>query len=210
MLKQNFLSFEVSRIQAIPLCWTDQDDCLIWPGCKDGNYSVKSGYQLLCESETLGAASSSDSSKQNLFWKRVWKLHIPNKIKVFLWRVCSNALPTMENLKRRRVLEDAKCKSCLAAEENTLHAIWSCEKLQHIWFPCFSWVQTEHPQIPEVQELISLVGQRSDKLELFAVVAWFIWNHRNRLRLNEKGLASDRILQTVWHILRSFKQSAPR
>ena len=81
VLKQNFLSFEVSRIQAIPLCWTDQDDCLIWPGCKDGNYSVKTGYQLLCESETLGAASSSDSSKQTLFWKRVWKLHIPNKIK---------------------------------------------------------------------------------------------------------------------------------
>ncbi|XP_030945916.1 uncharacterized protein LOC115970418 [Quercus lobata] len=116
----------------------------------------------------------------------------------------------MENLKRRRVVEDAKCKACLAAEEDTLHAIWSCEKLQHIWFPCFSWVQTEHPQIPEVQELISLVGQRSDKLELFAVVAWFIWNHRNRLRLNEKGLASDRILQAAMTYLTEFQAKLPK
>ncbi|XP_030930993.1 uncharacterized protein LOC115956857 [Quercus lobata] len=210
VLQQHFLSFEVSRIQAISLCWTDQDDCLIWPGCKDGNYSVKTGYQLLCESATLGDASSSDSSKQSLFWKRVWKLQIPNKIKVFLWRVCSNALPTLENLKRRKILDDAKFKACLAAEEDTLHAIWSCEKLQHIWFPCFSWVQTEHPQIPDVQELISWVGQWIDKLELFAVVAWFIWNHRNRLRLNEKGLASDRILQAAMAYLTEFQAKLPK
>ena len=138
VLQQHFLSFEVSRIKAIPLCWTDQEDCLICPGCKDSNYSVKTGYQLLCESENLGATSSSDSSKQTLFWKRIWKLHIPNKIKVFLWRVCSNALPTLENLKKRKILEDAKCKACLTAEEDTLHAIWNCEKLPHIWFPRFS------------------------------------------------------------------------
>lgn len=197
VLQQHFLSFEVSSIKAIPLCWTDQEDWLIWLGCKDGNYSVKTGYQLLCEYETLGAASSSDSSKQTLFWKCVWKLQIPNKIKVFLWRVCSNALPTLENLKRRKILEDAKCKACPAAEEDALHAIWSCEKLRHIWFPCFSWVQTEHSQIIDVQELISLVGQQIDKLKLFAVMVWFIWNHRNKLRVNEKGLASDRILQAA-------------
>ena len=210
MLQQHFLSFEVSHIKAIPLCWTDQEDCLIWPGCKDGNYSVKTGYQLLCESKIVDAASSSDSSKQTLFWKRVWKLQIPNKIKVFLWRVCSNALPTLENLKRRKIMEDAKCKACLAAEEDALHAIWGCEKLRHIWFPCFSWVQTEHPQILDVQELISLVGQRIDKLELFAVVAWFIWNHRNKLLVNEKGLASDRILQAAMAYLSEFQVKFPK
>ncbi|KAL0008254.1 hypothetical protein SO802_009756 [Lithocarpus litseifolius] len=126
VLQQHFLSFEVSHIKAIPLCWIDQEDCLIWPACMDGDYSVKMGYQLLCEAENSSAASSSDSSKQAFFWKCIWKLHIPNKIKFFLWRVCSNALPTMENLKRRKILEDAKCKACLVAQENTLHAIWNC------------------------------------------------------------------------------------
>ena len=197
MLQQHFLSFEVSCIKAIPLCWTDQEDCLIWLACKDGDYSMKIGYQLLCEAENSSAASSSDSSKLTLFWKHIWKLHIPDKIKLFLWRVCSNALPTMENLKRRKILEDAKCKACLAAQENTLHAIWNCEKLHHIWFPCFSWIRIEFPHILDVQGLIHLVGQRNDSLELFAVVARFIWNHRNRLRLNEKGMSSDRIFQAT-------------
>ena len=129
---------------------------------------------------------------------------------MFLWQVCSNALPTLENLKRRKILEDAKCKACLVAEEDTLHAIWNCEKLRHIWFPYFSWAQIELPQFLDVQELISLVGQRIEKLELFAVVAWFIWNHRNKLRLNEKGLASDRILQVAMSYLSNFQVKIPK
>ena len=91
----------------------------------------------------------------------------------------------------RKVLDDAKCSACLSAQENTLHAIWDCEMLHQIWAPCFNWIRTEHPRVHDAQDLIHLVGQRVNSLELFAVVAWFIWNHRNRLRLNEKGLAMN-------------------
>ena len=142
LLRQHFLSFEANRIQAIPLCWIEQSDCLLWAADTSGEYSVKTGYQLLYEVETL--VSSSNTSKLERFWKRVWKLRIPNKIKFFLWRVCSNALPTKENLKKRKVLDDAKCSACLSAQENTLHAIWDCEMLRQIWVPCFNWIRTEH------------------------------------------------------------------
>ena len=47
--------------------------------------------------------------------------------------------------------------------------------------------------------------QRNDNSELFAVVAWFIWNHRNRLRLNEKGLASDINFQVAKLYLLDFQ-----
>ena len=56
-----------------------------------------------------------------------------------------------------------------------------------------------------MQELIHLVGQQTVDLELFAVVAWFIWNHRNRLRLNEKGMATDKILTTAKEYLLDFQ-----
>ena len=55
-----------------------------------------------------------------------------------------------------------------------------------------------------------MVGQRIDKLKVFAVVAWFIWNHRNRLCLNEKGLASDRILQAAMAYLTEFQAKIPK
>ena len=204
MLQQYFLSFKADRVKSIPLCWTVQDDCLIWPAGGNGEYSVKSGYKILCEDKDSGAASSSDRSEQDLFWKRIWRLCLPNKIKLFLWQVCSNALPTKENLKRSNVLDDAKCCACLSAQESTFHAIWSCELLHQIWNPCFGWVRTEHPRIQEVQELVYLVGQRKESLELFAVVAWFIWNHRNRLRLNEKGIETNKIFSAAKEYLLEF------
>ena len=70
MLQQHFLSFEADRIKSIPLCWTIQEDCLIWPAGGSGEYSVKSGYKILCKNEDSGATSSSDRSEQDLFWKR--------------------------------------------------------------------------------------------------------------------------------------------
>ena len=43
LLHQHFFTFEAQRIMAIPLCLTNQRDVLIWPGCSNGEYSVKSG-----------------------------------------------------------------------------------------------------------------------------------------------------------------------
>lgn len=47
------------------------------------------------------------------------------------------------------------------------------------------------------------------RLELFRVVAWFIWNHRNRLRLNEKGLPSDKIFKATKLYLSNFQSKFP-
>ena len=61
-----------------------------------------------------------------------------------------------------------------------------------------------------MQELVYLVGQQKESLELFAVVAWFIWNHRNRLRLNEKGIETDRIFSTAKEYLSEFQLKLPK
>ena len=205
LLHQHFLSFESNRIKAIPLCWTDQRDRFIWLDSHNGEYTVRAGYQMLCQEANFSAASSSDSSHQSAFWKSIWKLHVPNKIKCFLWKICSNALPTKVNLKKRKVLEEAKFSTCLLDKETTLHVIWSCKKLTNIWAPCFSWVRTEYPYLQDMQELIYVVGQRENSLELFGVVAWFIWNQRNKLRLNERGLPTEKIFEAARGYLSDFQ-----
>lgn len=138
LVSQNFLAFEADQIKAIPLCWTDQCDHIIWPDNPDGEYSVKAGYQKLCEEANVTNASSSDPSHQKSFWKKIWKLQVPNKIKTFLWCICSNALPTKENLKKQREIGDARCSACLSEQEFTFHATWGCEKIIHVWAPCFN------------------------------------------------------------------------
>lgn len=67
---------------------------------KSSIYSVKSGYLVakqIVECETNSGASSSTYNMTQL-WKVVWKLKVPPKIKYFVWKVLSNAIPSFENL----------------------------------------------------------------------------------------------------------------
>jgi len=68
LIDRNFLPFEAQKIKSIPVCITPQEDILIWPKTRDGNYFVKSGYKLLQELEISELASSSDSGENKKFW----------------------------------------------------------------------------------------------------------------------------------------------
>ena len=39
-----FLPFEAQKIKGIPLCVSNQKDCIVWPRCKSGLYFAKMGY----------------------------------------------------------------------------------------------------------------------------------------------------------------------
>lgn len=47
LVDQTFLPWEVESIKNIPLSYTTHDDSLVWPFTQDGQYSVKSAYQLV-------------------------------------------------------------------------------------------------------------------------------------------------------------------
>lgn len=54
-------------------------------------------------------------------------------LKVFRWRACHNALPTGQNLLKRRVLEVATCELCTLISEDCIYALWECGVAQGIW-----------------------------------------------------------------------------
>lgn len=118
-----FLPFEAQRIKGIPTCITSQEDCVSWPKCKTGSYSIRSSYQLLCEAEANDAPSRSTDKGVKRFWKSIWHLKVPNKVKVFLWRVCSSALPTKVGLHKRKIVDNKICDQCLKEVEDEIHAI---------------------------------------------------------------------------------------
>ena len=83
LIDQKIAPYLEQRIKAIPLCKMPQADCIVWPRNQDRNYSVKTGYQLLGELENKEAASGSNTVGSRNFWKWMWSLRIPNKIKTF-------------------------------------------------------------------------------------------------------------------------------
>ncbi|ONI21697.1 hypothetical protein PRUPE_2G081900 [Prunus persica] len=57
----------------------------------------------------------------------IWKLGLPNKVKLLLWRACSNILSTAQNLFRRRIAYTPICLLCGQVEKGTWHALWECK-----------------------------------------------------------------------------------
>lgn len=62
------------KIMAILICRIEQEDCLVWPRSRRGSYTVRTGFQHLCELNNSAGASSSNLAAQKIFWKHIWKL----------------------------------------------------------------------------------------------------------------------------------------
>ena len=189
-----FLPFEAQKIKAIPLCITNQPDCLYWPKSNDGLYTVSSGYQWLCSEENSDAVSVSNTERHRNFWKKIWKATVPGKIKQFLWKACSNALPTLENLKKRRVVNDDTCFQCSLKAESSLHALWECEVFRQVWDTDFSWINRQIMATGSFENLLEVVYEKPHQLEVFAVMAWFLWMRRNKLRVKEDVIPLNQVV----------------
>ena len=73
------------------------------------------------------------SHPQTHFWRTIWGLSIPNKIKNFAWKASRNALPTKVNLCHHGVLEDDLCEACGLDEETSGHLFWDYTKARETW-----------------------------------------------------------------------------
>lgn len=128
-----FLPFEAQRIKSIPLCTFPQVDSLFWPLSGVGIYSVKSGYKLLCEDSREAFASGFSLVGKNNFWFGLRNLKVLEKIEHFMWKACTNSLPTKVILLKRKILMDSSYHLYGKAIENTMHALWECEAVRMGW-----------------------------------------------------------------------------
>ena len=66
---------------------------------KDGRFSVKSAYKVAVQLQRGDEwTENSGGNVGKNVRAALWKLQIPNKVKVFGWRACNEILPTRLNL----------------------------------------------------------------------------------------------------------------
>ena len=206
IIDSNFLLFEAQRIKAIPISFVAPEDILIWPKSSDGTYSVKTGYKALCEESLGGSASGSDSGVGSSHWSGVRKLKVPGKIKHFLWRACSDSLPTKLNLWRRKITACPKCEACNSNPENTIHVLWDCEEIRVVWERDFNWIDRGKVAKGSFVDLWELHKTRPDTRELFVVTAWHIWTRQNKKRLNQSKSPLQQVPSEAHHYLSEYKK----
>ncbi|XP_019197377.1 PREDICTED: uncharacterized protein LOC109191248 [Ipomoea nil] len=125
ILTDLFHPSDVANILKIPVS-PDYDDTWYWPGDPRGVYSVKGGYRLI-----VGNYGNENGTFTK--WLTLWKLKIPPKWRMFLWRAICDILPTTSNLLIKRVEVNPYCAMCGSSQEDTMHALVLCEFAKNIW-----------------------------------------------------------------------------
>ncbi|KAF7820511.1 reverse transcriptase [Senna tora] len=175
----------------------------------EGEYKVKSGYQIAkktLKSVEVARPSSSFVIPKGL-WGAIWKLKVAKKVKHFIWRLCSNPLPSMVNLFKKRCLENASCPICNMEEETSEHLFLFCKWTEMVWFGslfCARWNRFEVKRMEEWwSDLLIGVAKVDDWVaSLFACTCWHIWKERC------KAVFDNGVVDVSFVIQRSFSAAA--
>lgn len=165
-----FLPIEASIIKAIPLSFSNRCDTIFWPRNHDMVYSVKSEYKLLTEMECGNGvnASSSSMGAMKSIWNGIWKLKVPNQIRLLMWHAGNDSLPTRVNLARHKMLTESTCSLCKLEPEDTLHALWKCPLLSMVWQVSFADLMDDTNDVSDFLDIIQHAQQDRSRFALFA------------------------------------------
>ncbi|CAL1353631.1 unnamed protein product [Linum trigynum] len=132
LIRASFEAESVQWILSIPLPSAPRPDKLIWHFSATGQYTVKTGYHLLSSGRHLEFDPLPPFLNQQ-FWKFLWNLPIPPKLKVFLWRVVRGFLPMRQILKGKSLCDTDTCLVCSAAVESISHCFFDCRIARGLW-----------------------------------------------------------------------------
>ncbi|XP_059436514.1 uncharacterized protein LOC132169501 [Corylus avellana] len=183
LIQSLFEKEEAEIICNIPLSRFDCPDKMVWRATPTGIFTVKSAYFLEQERSHGEGGASSKGNGWKFFWKLIWGLSIPNSTKVFLWRACSNLLPTRDNLLRRGMDLEVGCFLCSQETETILHVLWECPAARDVWGVCDRKIQKMGSLGPDFREIMVKLSERcsSDEMGLIATIAQCIWKRRNNV-----------------------------
>ncbi|KAK3193033.1 hypothetical protein Dsin_024343 [Dipteronia sinensis] len=131
-IRHHFDKDDVELILHIPLSSGYMVDTVLWHFDERGLYNVKSGYHI--GRQLVASPSTSDNLAVGSWWNCMWGLHIPLKIKIFIWKTCHCWIPTKSNLLRRGIQMDARdslglvMASCLVRTTNGVD-FWAANAL---------------------------------------------------------------------------------
>lgn len=125
LIRTTFEPDDADRTLCIPLASEAHPDMIFWHEEHSGEFTVRSAYRMLQNQIPTTYPTDSQTTAQP-FYKQLWALQLPNKIKLLAWKVSWNFIPTMVNLHQRRVAPNAICPRCRAGTETLRRVFVEC------------------------------------------------------------------------------------
>ena len=123
----------ISKIKPV----INSEDFYCWNHTRSGEYSVRSGYWFAEKSANKEAyATATVLPSLNGIKDYIWSLDTAPKIKMFLWKAVSGALPVTDNLLSRGMKIDSRCQVCGMEGESINHVLFTCTLARQFWAIC--------------------------------------------------------------------------
>lgn len=118
--------------------------------------------------------------------RALWKISAPPKIKVFIWKALSGAVPVIDNLKARGMKCDDVCQTCGREGESVNHVLFEYTFARHVWalssFPSPSGSFDEESIFVNINYLLLNWKRRKEMTGItisFPWIIWYLWKNRN-------------------------------
>ncbi|CAA7040260.1 unnamed protein product [Microthlaspi erraticum] len=169
-----------------------RSDTISWGETADGRFTVSSAYRLLSRDEYFKPNMSN-------FFRRVWRIRAPERVRVFLWLVSNYGIMTNQERLRRHMSDTGICQVCKAGVESTLHVLRDCPAMSGIWRRIVPrGKQRIFFAIPLLDWLYANLSEEAETgfgpwSTMFAVSAWWAWKWRCGNIFGDNRLWKDRV-----------------
>ena len=146
---------------------------------------------------------------QKTFWRRLWSLTAPNKIKPFAQQVCRNIIPTKVSLCHRQVIDDDMCEACGLHKETGGHIFRECEATHEVWVQFGISFKVQGVRCNEfvdlVWYLIFIQYLGNDFLEMLFMIALSMSYNQNAARHESLRQFANLVVQKARVLLDEFQ-----
>ncbi|KAF4404022.1 hypothetical protein G4B88_014478 [Cannabis sativa] len=132
---------------------------------------------------------------------------VPQKVKIFLWRMYHRALPTNSQLIRPKVLVQPICNRCGEEMESLEHALVFCSSLLPLWTNLRVWHHLYRGRTGSLAELLVYLFDvlSKEEFELISMVWWWVWYDRNSVLFGQKQSRLCGIVELAHEALVEFQ-----
>lgn len=121
----------------------------------------------------------------------IWKIQTSPKIRNFLWKALSEALPVADLIRSRGMKVDERCQLCGLEGESIQHVLFQCAAARHVWaisgIPQPRFELQEGALFSNLHYFMQLNavkrGEASNK-RAWLWICWYLWKSRNDFLFN--------------------------
>jgi hypothetical protein len=134
--------------------------------------------------------ATTSSTKDDLTWRKLWKLDVQPRVRVFWWRVLKGILPDYATLARRHVRDHSTCPVCKSTSKSLYHAPVECTHAQLFWTATKDAFNLKLPNLhleTLAEEVLSEVHFPNLDREMAISLMASIWDSRNKWSHDDHG-----------------------